>query len=64
MSSIEMRRNNPRRLVCGVAAAMADKFGWSCMWTRVAWMVSTLLNPAMTLLVYFALASLMEKWEA
>lgn len=64
MSSIEMRLNNPRRLVCGVAAAMADKFGWSCMWTRGAWMVSTLLNPAMTLLVYFALALLMEKWEA
>ncbi|WP_372872175.1 PspC domain-containing protein [Shewanella sp.] len=64
MSSIEMRLKNPRRMVCGVAAAMADKFDWSCMWTRVAWMVFTLLNPAMTLLVYFALALLMEKWDA
>lgn len=62
--SIEMRLKNPRSLVCGVAAAIADKFGWSVMWTRVAWMVSTLLNPALTLLVYFALALLMDKWEA
>lgn len=61
---IEMRLKNPRRLVCGVAAQMATKFGWSCMWTRVAWMVSTLINPAITLLIYFALSLVMDKWEA
>ncbi|QSX29516.1 PspC domain-containing protein [Shewanella cyperi] len=61
--SIESRMHNPRRLVCGVAASLAHKFGWSCFWTRIVTAVLVLLNPAMALLCYFALALVMDKWE-
>ncbi len=57
------RMKRPSRLVCGVAAMMADKFDWSCLWTRVVWAAVVLLNPAMGLLAYFVLALVLPKWE-
>ncbi|MCE9677588.1 PspC domain-containing protein [Shewanella sp. AS1] len=52
------------RIVCGVAATMADKFDWSCFWTRIVWALAIIMNPAMSLLVYFVLALLLPKWNA
>lgn len=40
------RLKNPRSMVCGVAAMTADKFAWSCLWTRVVWAVAAFMNPA------------------
>ncbi|MCG9697479.1 PspC domain-containing protein [Shewanella sp. Isolate11] len=58
------RIKRPTRLVCGIAAMMADKFGWSCFWTRIVWAVAVIMNPAISLLIYFALALLLPKWDA
>ena len=58
------RMKRPTSLICGVAAMMADKFNWSCLWTRVVWAAVILLNPAMGLLIYFVLALALPKWEA
>ncbi|WP_179025678.1 MULTISPECIES: PspC domain-containing protein [Shewanella] len=64
IEDVVARLAEPKRLVCGVAAAMADKFDWSCKWTRVVWAVATFMNPAFVLLVYFVLALVMPKWQA
>ncbi|WP_076415805.1 PspC domain-containing protein [Shewanella sp. UCD-KL12] len=58
------RMKRPRSLVCGVAAMMADKFDWSCLWTRVVWAIAVIMNPALGLLAYFVLALILPKWEA
>lgn len=58
------RMKRPTSLVCGVAAMMADKFDWSCLWTRVVWAIAVLMNPAIGLLAYFVLALVLPKWEA
>ncbi len=55
------KAKRPSCLVCGVAAMMADKFAWSCFWTRVVWVVAVILNPAVSLFVYFALALILPK---
>ncbi|WP_299790902.1 PspC domain-containing protein [uncultured Shewanella sp.] len=57
------RLKQPERLVCGVAAKVANKFNWSCLWTRVVWAALVLMNPAMGLLIYFVLAIVLPKWE-
>ncbi|ASJ95557.1 MULTISPECIES: PspC domain-containing protein [Shewanella] len=57
------RLKNPRSIVCGVAAMTADKFAWSCLWTRVVWAVAAFMNPALVLLVYFVLALVLPKWK-
>lgn len=57
------RLKQPNSLICGVAAMMADKFNWSCLWTRVVWAVVILMNPGMGLLIYFVLALVLPKWE-
>lgn len=57
------RMKRSTRLVCGVAAMMANKFNWSCLWTRLVWALVVLMNPAMGLLIYFVLALLLPKWE-
>ncbi|GIU18087.1 PspC domain-containing protein [Shewanella colwelliana] len=57
------RLKRPRRMVCGVAAMTADKFDWSCLWTRVVWALAVAMNPAMGLLVYFVLALVLPKWQ-
>ncbi|BAJ00427.1 PspC domain-containing protein [Shewanella violacea] len=54
----------PTSLICGVAAMMANKFNWSCLWTRVVWAGVILLNPGMGLLLYFVLALVLPKWDA
>ncbi|GIU45336.1 PspC domain-containing protein [Shewanella algidipiscicola] len=51
----------PSSLICGVAATMADKFAWSCLWTRVVWTVAVVMNPAMFLVIYFALALVLPR---
>lgn len=51
-------------LICGVAATMADKFAWSCLWTRVVWALAVVINPAMWLLIYFVLALVLPKRRA
>ncbi|MGS0680450.1 PspC domain-containing protein [Shewanella sp. 125m-7] len=63
MSDFVERLKDPRSLVCGVTAAMADKFDWSCMWTRVVCAVAIFCNPAMGLVTYFVLALVLPKWE-
>lgn len=57
------RLKDPSSLVCGVAASIADKFGWSCLWTRIVCAVAVFCNPAMGVILYFVLALLMPKWE-
>lgn len=57
------RLKRPRGIVCGIAAMTADKFGWSCLWTRVVWAIAVIMNPAISLLVYFALALVLPKWD-
>lgn len=63
MDKLISRLKQPKSLVCGVAAMMADKFNWSCLWTRVVWAALVLMNPAMGLLIYFVLALVLPKWE-
>ena len=60
--NIEKRLNDSDSLVCGVAASIAAKFGWSCFWPRVGWLALVVVKPALFLVVYFALALLKEKW--
>ncbi|NRD72734.1 PspC domain-containing protein [Shewanella sp. VB17] len=55
------RMKRPERVVCGVAAIMADKFNWSCLWTRSTWVLIVLMNPAIGLLLYFVLALALPK---
>ncbi|QFU24453.1 PspC domain-containing protein [Shewanella eurypsychrophilus] len=57
------RMKRPSRIICGVAAMMADKFNWSCLWTRLVWALVILMNPGMGLLIYFVLALVLPKWE-
>ncbi|WP_246033052.1 PspC domain-containing protein [Shewanella canadensis] len=63
MDKLISRLKQPKSLICGVAAMMADKFNWSCLWTRVVWAALVLMNPAMGLLIYFVLALVLPKWE-
>jgi|GEM_PF-847556 len=63
MDKLISRLKQPNSLICGVAAMMADKFNWSCLWTRVVWAVGILMNPGMGLLIYFVLALVLPKWE-
>ncbi len=63
MDKLISRLTQPKSLVCGVAAMMADKFNWSCLWTRVVWAALVLMNPAIGLLIYFVLALVLPKWE-
>ncbi len=63
MDKLVSRLKQPNSLICGVAAMMADKFNWSCLWTRVAWAGLILMNPAMGLFIYFVLALVLPKWE-
>ena len=63
MKQIKIRLQNPKRLVCGVAADLASKFGWSCFLTRVVWAGVTVFMPSVSLLIYFVLALLAEQWR-
>ncbi|MCE9687054.1 PspC domain-containing protein [Shewanella sp. AS16] len=63
MKSLKKRFADEQRLVCGVAAGMATQFGWSCFWTRCAWLGALLINPGLSLLVYFVLALLVSDWK-
>ncbi|GIU07065.1 PspC domain-containing protein [Shewanella sp. c952] len=63
MADLISRLKDPSSLVCGVAASMADKFEWSCLWTRIVCAVAVFCNPAMGLVIYFVLALLLPKWE-
>ncbi|GIU09548.1 PspC domain-containing protein [Shewanella morhuae] len=63
MKQIKIRLQNPKRLVCGVAADLASKFGWSCFLTRVVWAGVTVFMPGMSLLIYFVLALLADQWK-
>ena len=63
IDNLVSRLKRPRTIICGIAAMMADKFGWSCLWTRVVWAVAVIMNPAISLLVYFALALVLPKWD-
>ncbi|MGL4834386.1 MAG: PspC domain-containing protein [Shewanella sp.] len=50
-------------LVCGVATAMAHKFGWSCFWTRVGWIGALVFISKISLLGYLVLAIFIEQWK-
>ncbi|BFL82326.1 PspC domain-containing protein [Shewanella baltica] len=63
MKRVKARMESPERLVCGVAAGMSWKFGWSCFWTRVAWAGATVFMPGVSLLIYFVLALLVDQWK-
>ncbi|MDT3296897.1 PspC domain-containing protein [Shewanella sp. SP2S2-6] len=63
MKRIKARIESPERLVCGVAAGMAWKFGWSCFWARVVWAGATVFMPGVSLLIYFVLALLVDQWK-
>ncbi|MBW8182652.1 PspC domain-containing protein [Shewanella nanhaiensis] len=63
LSGYIARMKQPDTLVCGVAAMMADKFDWSCLWTRVVWALAVIMNPSLGLLVYFVLALVLPKWQ-
>ncbi|MGI2067830.1 PspC domain-containing protein [Shewanella sp. MF08487] len=63
MKRVKARMESPERLVCGVAADMASKFGWSCFWTRMVWVGVTVFMPSVSLLIYFVLALLAEQWK-
>jgi phage shock protein PspC (stress-responsive transcriptional regulator) len=63
MTNISARLANADKILCGVASGMAYQFDWSTKWTRVAWIVGTLINPGLSLLLYFALALLVKRWE-
>jgi len=63
MDKLISRLKQPKSLICGVAAMTADKFNWSCLWTRVVWAALVLMNPVMGLLIYFVLALVLPKWE-
>ena len=63
MSGFKARMSDAKPLVCGVAAGMAYQFGWSCLWTRLAWALAVLFNPAMGLVAYFVIALVVKRWE-
>ncbi|KZK70952.1 PspC domain [Shewanella baltica] len=63
MKRVKARMESPERLVCGVAAGMAWKFGWSCFWTRLVWAGATVFMPGVSLLIYFVLALLVDQWK-
>ncbi|QYK00985.1 PspC domain-containing protein [Shewanella psychrotolerans] len=63
IDNLVRRLKRPKGVVCGIAAMMADKFGWSRLWTRVVWAIAVIMNPAISLLVYFALALVLPKWD-
>lgn len=63
MKRLEARLADGGRIVCGVASGMAGQYGWSCFWTRLAWLGAVLVNPALSLTIYFLVALLVKRWE-
>ncbi|WOT04652.1 PspC domain-containing protein [Shewanella youngdeokensis] len=63
MADFFERVKNPASIVSGVAAAIAHKFEWSCLWTRVVCAVGIFCNPALGLIIYFVLALVLPKWK-
>ncbi len=63
MKRIEARLRDARPIISGVASGMANKFAWSCFWTRLAWGVGTIMNPMLGIAAYIALAMFGPSWS-
>ena len=49
------------KLICGVAASMAQQFDWSTLGTRIVWGLCLIFAPLITAIVYLVLAQFVYK---